>query len=263
MIIVKLGGGASINLEGAAEDLAGLGEPFVLVHGANALRDQLGAALGWPKRILTSVSGYSSVHSDEQALDLLLMSYAGLRNQRLVEMLQRRGVNAIGLSGLDGRLVQGRRNRGIRVREGTKQMLVHDFSGKPQSVNGDLLRLLLERGYAPVLSVPIADEEGHAINAENDDVVAVLQAELHARLVLHLIEAPGLLDRPDDPATLVRELPRAELLAREEAAEGRFKRKLLAIRRMLEAGGGEVRLSDGRLPHPVREALAGAGTLIR
>lgn len=263
MIIVKLGGGAGINLEGAAEDLAGLGEPFVLVHGANALRDELAAKLGWEKKVLTSVAGYSSVYSDEQALDLLLMSYAGLRNQRLVEMLQRRGVNALGLSGLDGRLVQGRRNRGIRVQEGGKQRMVHDFSGKPQSVNGDLLRLLLERGYAPVLSVPIADEEGHAINAENDEVVAALQAELKARLVIHLIEAPGLLGDPADPASLVRELPRADLLRREEAATGRFKRKLLAIRRLLESGDCAVRLADGRVPHPLSAALAGAGTLIR
>lgn len=263
MILVKLGGGADVNLAGAAEDLAALGEPFVLVHGANALRDELAANLGWEKQVLTSVSGYASVYSDERALDLLLMSYAGLRNQRLVEHLQRRGVNAVGLSGLDGRLVQGRRNRGIRVQDGAKQRIVHDFSGKPQSVNGGLLRLLLDAGYAPVLSVPIADEEGWAINAENDDVVVALQAELQARLVLHLIEAPGFLERRDDPASLLRELPRAELERREAAAEGRFKRKLLAIRRLLDAGPCEVRLADGRVPHPVRAALEGAGTLIR
>ena len=89
MRIIKVGGGASINLEGVVKDLAELAEPAVVVHGANALRDELAAKLGTPKQVVTSVSGYSSVLSDEAAIDAILMSYAGLRNKRLVELCQR------------------------------------------------------------------------------------------------------------------------------------------------------------------------------
>lgn len=262
MILLKLGGGATLDLEGAAEDLAALDEPCVVVHGANALRDDLAAKLGVARRTLTSVSGVQSVYTDEPALDVLLMAYSGLRNKRLVEALQRRGVDAVGLTGLDGRSIQGRRNRGIRVREGGKQLMVRDASGKPESV-GRLLPLLLENGYLPVLTVPIADEDGNAISSENDDVVAVLAAALGARAVVHLIEAPGFLADPADPASLLREIPRAEFARRLEESGGRMKRKMMAIGRLLEAGVAEVRIADGRVAHPLRDALAGGGTVIR
>ncbi len=262
MILLKLGGGATLNLAGAADDLAALSQPCVVVHGANALRDELAQKLGVERRTLISVSGISSVYTDDDALDVMLMAYSGLRNKRLVELLQMRGVNAVGLTGLDGRSVQGRRNRGIRVQEGAKQRMVHDQSGKPQSA-GPLIGTLMEHGYTPVLTVPIADEDGRAINAENDDVVAVLQAALGAETVVHLIEAPGFLADPTDPTSLLREIPRADLERREAAVDGRMKRKMMAIRRLFEGGAREVRIADGRTAHPLRDALAGSGTLIR
>ena len=97
MLIIKAGGGADINLEGIAADLAGLTEPFVVVLGANALRDRVAGQLGQAKVELTSVSGYTSVYSDQDAIDLIMMSYAGLRNRRFVEMCQRQGSTRWGL----------------------------------------------------------------------------------------------------------------------------------------------------------------------
>ena len=165
MYIIKVGGGAKINLEGIAADLAEIEDPFIVVLGANALRDQIAQQLGLPKRELTSVSGYTSVYSDEDAIDVIMMSYAGKRIRRFVELCQRHGINALGLTGLDGRVVEGARNRGIRVREGGKTLIKRDFSGKPKSVNEPLLRLLLDNGYRPVLSIPIVDEQAFAINS--------------------------------------------------------------------------------------------------
>ncbi|HMS16108.1 MAG TPA: [LysW]-aminoadipate kinase [Planctomycetota bacterium] len=262
MMILKIGGGAAINLAGIAADIAALNQPVVVVHGANALRDDLAKRLGIEKRVLTSVSGYSSVYSDEDAIDLLMMAYAGSRNKRLVELLQRQGVNAIGLSGLDGRLVQGSRNKGIRTRLGEKTMLIRDFSGKPRSINTPLLKLLLENGYLPVLCVPIIDEEGFAINSENDDIVTLLQRELIAETVIHLIEAPGFLSDPKDENSLVDKLTVNDLAAREREVEGRMKRKILALRSLFEAGTPRVILADGRVTNPVRDALEGKGTVI-
>ena len=69
--------------------------------GRAAVRDELAQRLGAPPRTVTSFSGYTSVFSDTQAIDLILMRYAGLRNRRLVELCQQRGINAIGLTGLD------------------------------------------------------------------------------------------------------------------------------------------------------------------
>lgn len=263
MLIVKIGGGEAIRLDAIVSDLAEIKGKTILIHGANALRDDLARKLGVEKKVLTSVSGYSSVYSDEAAIDLLMAAYAGIRNKRLVELCQRRGINAVGLSGLDGRLVQGKRNAGIRVREGGKLKLVHDLSGKPQSVNRALINLLLDNGYAPVLSVPIIDENGFAVNSENDDIVAVLAEAFHPEKVIQLIEAPGFLENKDDPSSLVKTMSKSDLAAREAQVEGRMKRKLLALRKLFDHGAGTVIIADGRTEHPLRDALNGKGTLIQ
>ena len=262
MYIVKVGGGESINLRGIADDLASLDESVVVVLGANALRDRLAETMGAPKQVLTSVSGYSSVYSDEQAIDIIMMSYAGVRIRRFVEICQRAGVNAIGLCGLDGRLVRGERNKGIRVREGGKTLLKRDFSGKPRRANAALVTLLVENGYVPVITIPIMDENGFAINSENDDIVNVLQNALHASRIIQLIEAPGFLESADDPDSMIPALTRADVERREQRLEGRVKRKLLALKHLLDSGAAQVIMSDGRTEHPVRDALNGKGTTI-
>jgi len=261
--IIKVGGGAGINLNGIVRDLASLDGPVLVVLGANAVRDNIVERLGTPKKILTSVSGYESVFSDQQAIDAIMMAYAGLRCSRFVELCQQNGVNAVGLSGIDGRAVQGQRNRGIRVREGGKTLLKRDFSGRPRSVNAPLFRLLMDNGYVPVLTIPIIDEDGHAINSENDDIVNILQQALVADHIVQLIEAPGFLDDKHDPASLVATLSHSELAYREQQVEGRMRRKMLALRRLFELGASKVTISDGRTEAPIGDALAGKGTIIQ
>ena len=218
--------------------------------------------LGQPKQVLTSVKGYTSVYSDEKLLDVMMMAYAGLRNKRIIELCQQHGINAVGLTGLDGNMVRGKRNTGIRVYQGKKLKIVRDFSGKPQSVNTPLLHLLLDNGYVPVLTVPIIDEHNSAINTENDDVVRELQKALKADTVINLIEAAGFLENKDDAASLIKNIPAAELEAREQQVEGRMKRKMLAVKKLFEQGATRIIISDGRTDHPVTGALAGKGTVI-
>jgi acetylglutamate/LysW-gamma-L-alpha-aminoadipate kinase len=262
MIIVKIGGGAGINLQGIIGDLAQLKEKFLIVHGANALRDKLAEDLGQPKKVVTSVSGYSSVYSDDTLIDQMMMAYAGVRNKRIVELCHQRGINAVGLSGLYGKAVQGVRNKGIRVYQDGKLRMLHDYSGKPEAINKPLLDLLLDNGYVPVLTVPIIDEQNCAINTENDDVVRVLQKALRAHTVINLIEAPGFLENKDDEGSLIGRIPAAELERREQQVDGRMKRKILAVRKLVEHGASRVIIADGRSDHPVADALAGKGTVI-
>jgi len=263
MIIIKIGGGRDVNLKGVVQDLATLTERFIIVHGANAVRDEIAAKMGHPTRSVTSVSGYASVLSDEKAIDAIMMGYAGIQNKRLVELCQQRGINAVGLSGLDGKLVQGARNKGIRVRQNEKTIMMRDFSGKPKQINQELLALLLDHGYVPVICIPIIDENNCAINSENDDIVAVLQESLHADTVVQLIEAPGFMDDINDDRSLVPAISRAELDAREAQVEGRMKRKMLALKKLMENGAARVIISDGRVEHPVQDALSGKGTIIQ
>ncbi len=262
MILIKIGGGESINLEAVIADLARQDEPFIIVHGANVLRDQLVAKLGIEKTVLTSVSGYTSVFSDQAAIDVIMMSYAGLRNKRIVELAQRNNINAVGLTGLDGRLVQGERNKGIRVRENGKTLIKRDLSGKPRGINTGLLGLLLDNGYRPVVTIPIVDENGFAINSENDDIVTQMAAALEIDTVIQLIEAPGILDDPNDETSLVERMSMAELNTRDAQVEGRIKRKLLALKRLCSDGKTRVIITDGRGDQPIEDGLNGKGTHI-
>jgi len=262
MMLIKIGGGEQINLEATIADLATLEQPFVIVHGANVLRDQLAQQLGKEKTVLTSVSGYASVFSDQDAIDVIMMSYSGLRNKQIVELCQRNNINAVGLTGLDGRLVQGERNKGIRVRENGKTLIKRDLSGKPRSINSQLLMMLLDNGYCPVLTIPIVDENGFAINSENDDIVVQIASALDIDTVIQLIEAPGFLDDPADETSLVTSMSFSELERREANIEGRIKRKLLALTRLCQGGKTRVIITDGRGEQPIISALEGAGTHI-
>jgi acetylornithine/LysW-gamma-L-lysine aminotransferase len=263
MLLVKIGGG-DFDTDAVAADLASLSRPFVLVHGANKLRDKLATDLGRPPEVVESISGFTSVLSDDAAIDVLLAAYAGIRNKRIVEALRKQGVNALGLTGLDGGLVTGEQNRGIRVKRDGRKLLLRDQSGKPRSINGSLLRSLLGQGYVPVLTVPIAGADGTALNTDNDEVLALLSAELRATEVVSLIEESGLLADQDDPTSLVTRVDASELEAWEERVSGRMKRKIRALRKLFDNAGESspnVRLSDGRVRVPVTAALAGAGTL--
>jgi len=263
MIIVKIGGGESINLAGIVRDLSGIEEKFIIVHGANALRDSLADELCRSLKVVTSVSGYSSVYTDKDAIDLMMMAYSGLKNKRIVELMQMNGINAVGLTGLDGRIVVGKRNNGIRVMENGKKKILRDLSGKPKTVNVSLLNLLLEHGYTPVLTVPIIDTDGVAVNTENDEIVATLQEALDATDIVQLIEAKGLLRDPGDINSVIKNLNIGDLKEMEENSEGRIKRKLLALSKVVERKNVTVYVSDGRTKTPVLDALNGLGTTIR
>ncbi len=262
MLLLKIGSGESINLSGIARDLATIEEKAVVVHGANGLRDQLGGKLGWEKKVVTSLAGVESVYSDSITLDLIIMAYAGLRNKRIVETFLQNGIKAIGLSGIDGALITGRRNRGIKVKENNRIRILRDLSGKPVGVNIELLSLLLGKGYTPVITVPILDEKNTAINSDNDDIIYLLHTNFPSATVIFLIEAPGLLLRKEDPNSLIPYLSLKDLEDLERKSEGRIRRKLIAIRKIVSKGGMAI-VADGRKENPVLEALIGKGTVIK
>jgi acetylornithine/LysW-gamma-L-lysine aminotransferase len=265
VLVVKVGGG-DVDLEAIAEDLSELDRPFVVLHGANRLRDRVAAALGSPPEVVESISGYSSVLTDDDAMDAMMAAYAGIRNKRLVEAFRRRGVDALGLTGLDGGLVSGVQNPGIRVKRDGRKLILRDRSGKAKQVNGSLLRSLIDGGYTPVLTVPIAGADGLALNSENDDVLSLIALELGATDVVSLIDEVGLLGDPADTDSRVNAVAPEELEEWEQRVSGRMRRKIRAIRRLFEdaPGGGPIyRIADGRVERPVSSALAGGGTVIR
>jgi len=266
MLVVKVGGSAGINYEAVARDFAERvlgGEPGVLVHGGSHETNLLSERLGKPPRFLTSVSGVTSRYTDRETLEIFTMVYAGKLNKRLVELLQRLGVNAVGLSGLDGRLLEGPRKPAIKVIEHGKRLVIRDdFTGRVERVNTGLLRLLLENGYTPVVTPPAISTEHEAINVDGDRAAAVLAAALGADTLVILSNVPGLLRDVRDEASLIERVPRGELARYAELAQGRMQKKVMGAGEALAAGVRRVILADARVERPIAAALAGKGTVI-
>jgi [amino group carrier protein]-L-2-aminoadipate 6-kinase len=185
-----------------------------------------------------------------------------LKNKRIVETCQKNKINAVGLTGIDGNLIQGKRNLGIKVREKNKVLLKKDLSGKPKNINIGLIQLLMDNDYVPVITVPILDQNNIAINSENDDIVALISYQLKVSRVISLIEAPGLLEDASNENSLLKNLTKNQLTSRIEKSKGRIKRKLYSINKLFQQEIMKVHISDGRIENPIVTALEGGGTLI-
>jgi len=266
MLVVKIGGGAGTQIDQAVADLAEMvraGRKLVLVHGASGETNRLAERLGKPPRFVTSVSGLESRYTDRETLEIFAMAYAGKANTAVVEACQRRGVNAVGLSGLDGRIFEGRRKDTITILEaGKRKVLRGDYTGKVERVNAGLVTLLLDHGYIPVLSPPAASTEGEAVNVDGDTAAAMLAAALKAEEFVMLSNVPGLLRQLGDPGSLVARIPRRAIAEFLPLAQGRMKRKLMAAEIALAAGVTRVVLASANVAAPITAALAGAGTVI-
>ncbi len=268
IVVVKLGGTEGVQFDAIARDVAQLRQSradlqLVLVHGGSAEANALGKALGYPPRFVTSPSGFTSRYTDRRTLEIFLMAVRGKVNGLLVEQLQALGLNALGLSGLDGRLLQAKRKGSIRIVEnGKRKILRGDYTGKIHTVNAALLRALLDQGYLPVIAPLAVSERGEALNVDADRAAAMIAAALRAETLLLLTAAPGLLERFPDEGSLIRQLPRARLAQAMTYAQGRMKKKVLAAQEALEGGVQRVIIADGRVEHPVLAALDGAGTSI-
>jgi len=266
MIVVKVGGSEGIDLAAVCADIAGLhkeGQALVLVHGGSHRTNVVAEQLGHPPKFVTSVSGFTSRRTDRETLRIFEMVYCGEVNKGIVEMLQAAGANAIGLSGIDGRLLEGKRKDAIKIIEnGRRRVLRDDYTGTVEKVNTALLSLLLDSGYLPVVTPPAISTESEAINVDGDRAAAMIAAAMRAEQLIILSNVPGLLREFPDEGTLIRHIDPARAQEFMEHAQGRMRIKVLGAMEALEMGVGRVVFADGRVASPVRNALAGGGTVI-
>ncbi len=266
MIVVKVGGGSGIDYEKVCRDVAHcwqLGTRMVLVHGGSHATNLLSERLGKPPRFVSSVSGIESRLTDRETLEIFTMAYVGKINKQLVERLQSLGVNAVGLSGLDGALLVGRRKASIRIVEGGKQKVIRDdYTGKVEKVNVGLLSLLLEHGYLPVITPPALSYEGVAINVDADRAAAAVAVAIGAKTLVILSNVPGLLRDVGDPESIVTAIPRDKLKDYMHLALGRMKKKLMAAAEALDGGVSRIVIASSNADRPITSALEGHGTVI-
>lgn len=264
LTVIKVGGGEGIELDAIVDEFASLvlsGVPAILVHGGSHETNVLAEALGHAPETLTSPSGHTSRRTDRRTLEIFEMVYCGKINKGVVERLRQRGVDAIGLSGLDAGIWRGDRKNAIRaVRDGRTMIVRDDLSGRVRSVDTSLLNLLMDAGKTLVLTPPAVTDDGVAINVDADRAAAATAIAMDAAELLLLSNVPGVCRDAADPTSVIDRVSVDTLDEVRSCARGRMKNKVLAAEEAIRAGVGGVVIGSaaGSVPGPGSGAIARA-----
>ena len=258
VVVVKYGGNAMVNeqlKQQVMEDVVLLwliGVKVVLVHGGGPEISQTMKALG---KEAVFVDGLRV--TDRETVDIVQMVLAGKINKTLVNLLEMKGGQAMGISGMDGRLIEA---------EIKDERL--GYVGEITHINIQPVTDLLEKGYIPVISTLGCDREGNAYNINGDTAAARVAGALEAERLIMLSDIPGLLRDKDDPTTLIPELSvmEATRLRQEGVISGGMIPKMECCVEAIRRGVKKVIIMDGRVPHSILMELLtdeGAGTMIK
>ncbi len=257
IVVIKYGGNAMINeqlKEQVMEDivlLSLIGVKVVLVHGGGPEITDTMKRLGKESVFLNGLRV-----TDKETAEIVQMVLAGKINKSLVNLLGVKGGRAMGLSGMDDRL--------IRCEMKDEQL---GFVGKITEVNVTPVMDLLERGYIPVISTVGVDKVGNVYNINADTAAAYIAGALQAERLITLTDIAGILQDPSDPSTLISELDieEAHKLFETGVISGGMIPKVECCIEAIQCGVKKVIIMDGRVPHSILiETLTdeGAGTMV-
>jgi acetylglutamate kinase len=260
--VVKAGGGVFGDVEATRvliEQIAILhyfGVRVVMVHGGGPQTTEISEALGVPARM---VEGRRV--TDQKAIDVAAMVLNGLINTRILGICRDLNIDAVGISGVDAGLVRAHRRPPVKVGS-TGEMVDYGFVGDIDGIDTTVIRKLLDNGLMPVVSPLSADETGVLLNINADTIAAAIGAALGAEKLILCTGAPGILERVEDPMSLIsytdlrglkrlREegrivegmLPKAKAI--ENAIHGGVRRVHVVSYKSLEGILGEVFTNEG------------------
>jgi acetylglutamate kinase len=204
VFIIKAGGavfGDENSTRALIEQVAILhqvGIKTVLVHGGGPQLDSMQATLG----IETKMVNGRRV-TDQKSIDVTSMVLNGLINTRILAMCGELGIQAIGLSGVDAGLIRAHRRAPVPISAGSSETVDYGFVGDIDSVNAGVIEKLLEDGLMPVVSPLSADCNGILLNINADTVAAAIGGALSAEKLVLCTGAPGILERVEDPSTII------------------------------------------------------------
>ena len=257
IVVVKYGGNAMINeqlKQQVMEDIVLLwliGVKVVLVHGGGPEINDVMARLGKKAEFVDGLRV-----TDKETVDIVQMVLAGKVNKTLVNLLEMKGGKAMGISGMDGRLI-----------ESTMKDERLGYVGKITKINIKPVEDLLERGYIPVVSTLGCDRDGNAYNINGDTAAAYIAGALNAKRLIMMTDIAGILRDKDDPSTLIPHvtLEEAKKLYDEGVISGGMIPKVDCCIEAIQKGVQKVIIMDGRVPHSILMELLtdeGAGTMV-
>lgn len=261
-LVVKLGGGAGLDMESAVQDLANIAHtrPLVVAHGVSQRMAELCEARGVPVTMLTSPTGHTSRYTPPEIRDIFVEAATQINNE-LVEGLRNLGISAVGIT--ENVAIQGERKTAIRaVVNGRIRVVRDDHSGSITGVEMDEILHGLRQGQVVVLPPLAASADGH-LNIDGDRAAAAIAAAIGASELVILSNVRGLYRNYPDESSFVSDVPSTHLEQAMDWAQGRMKRKVLSAQEALSNGLSRVVIGDGRSAQPVSLALNGEGTVFR
>lgn len=257
-VVVKYGGNAMINetlKQQVMEDIVLLwliGVKIVLIHGGGPEISELMKKVG---KESVFVDGLRV--TDKESMEIVQMVLAGKVNKTLVNLLEMKGGRAVGLSGIDGRIIESRiKNEKL------------GFVGEITKINPKTIEDLLSNGYIPVISTIGCDASGNTYNINGDTAAAHIAGALNAERLIMMTDIDGILRDKDDPSTLIHEISIAETekLYSVGIISGGMIPKVECCVEAIHKGVKNVVIMDGRVPHSILMELLtdeGAGTLFK
>ena len=257
-IVIKYGGAAMVHeklQEAVFRDIAllsSVGVQPVVVHGGGPEINQ------WLKRLNITPEFQNGLRvTDAQTMDVVEMVLVGRVNKQIVNGINKLGAQAVGLSGIDGGLVQAR-----PWGNGS-----HGLVGDVASVNPDVLEPLLSKGYVPVISSVASTKDGRSHNINADTMAGELSASLEAEKLILLTDTPGILKDKDDTSSLIKQLRLSEArqLINEGVVDAGMSPKTECCIRALAQGVSAAHIIDGRIPHALLLEIftdSGIGTMV-
>ena len=256
VVVIKYGGNAMINEELkqlVAEDIVLLslvGVRVVLVHGGGPEITELMNAVGKKAEFIDGLRV-----TDKETMEIVQMVLSGKINKSLVSLLETKGGKAMGISGVDGKI--------LKAKPKDEKL---GFVGEITSVNVQPIIDLLEKGYIPVVSTIASDDRGNAYNINGDTAAAYLAGALGAKRLIMMTDIRGVLRDKDNPATLIPEITinEAERLRKDGVISGGMIPKVDCCVTALEKGVKRAIVLDGRVPHAILMELftdEGSGTM--
>jgi acetylglutamate kinase len=265
--VVKAGGGVFGDVDATRvliEQIAILhyfGVRVVMVHGGGPQTTEISEALGIPARI---VEGRRV--TDQKAIDVASMVLNGLINTRILGMCRDLNIDAVGISGVDAGLVRAHRRPPVKIGT-TGETVDYGFVGDIDGIDTTVIRKLLDNGLMPVVSPLSADETGVLLNINADTVAAAIGAALGAEKLILCTGAPGILERHEDPTSLISYTDLRGLKRLRE--EGRIVEGMLpkakAIENAIHGGVRRVHVVSYKSPEGILGEVftnEGTGTLI-
>ena len=257
VLVIKYGGNAMINehlKQQVMEDIVLLwliGVKVVLVHGGGPEISELMAKLGKKTEFVDGLRV-----TDKETVDIVQMVLAGKVNKTLVNLLEMKGGKAMGISGMDGMLIES------KIKD---ERL--GYVGEITKIHISPVNDLLEKGYIPVISTLGCDREGNAYNINGDTAAAYIAGALNAERLIMMTDIAGILKDKDDPSTLIPEITVSEAhkLYDEGVISGGMIPKVDCCIEAINKGVKNVTIMDGRVPHSIlMEILTdeGAGTQV-